>query len=120
MKIVVIFSVVSLALILSACAPAVTQTNSMPMNNDNSGMTLAPGSSAGVNGTATPGSRMANNPEAAQLTKDTVSVAPGERYDIEFIATETGQWMLHCHILHHTTNDNVEPGGLMMVIEVIE
>ena len=59
-------------------------------------------------------------PEAAQLTKDTVSVAPGERYDIEFVATETGQWMLHCHILHHTTNDNVEPGGLMLVVNVVE
>ncbi len=59
-------------------------------------------------------------PEIAQLTKDTVSVAPGERYDIEFVATESGQWMLHCHILHHTTNDNIEPGGLMLMIEVVE
>lgn len=59
-------------------------------------------------------------PEAAQLTKDTVSVAPGERYDIEFVASEAGQWMLHCHILHHTTNDNVEPGGLMLMINVVE
>jgi manganese oxidase len=59
-------------------------------------------------------------PEAAQLTKDTVLVAPGERYDVEFVATETGQWMLHCHILHHTTNDGVEPGGLMMVLDVTE
>ncbi len=59
-------------------------------------------------------------PEIAQLTKDTISVAPGERYDIEFVASEPGQWMLHCHILHHTTNDNVEPGGLMMVINVTE
>jgi FtsP/CotA-like multicopper oxidase with cupredoxin domain len=59
-------------------------------------------------------------PEAAQLTKDTVSVAPGERYDIEFVASETGQWMLHCHILHHTTNDNVEPGGLMLMINVVD
>jgi FtsP/CotA-like multicopper oxidase with cupredoxin domain len=59
-------------------------------------------------------------PEAAQLTKDTVTIGPGERYDIEFVATEAGQWMLHCHILHHTTNDNVEPGGLMMMIHVIE
>ncbi len=57
-------------------------------------------------------------PEAAQLTKDTVSVAPGERYDIEFVATEPGQWMFHCHILHHTTNDNVEPGGLMLIVNV--
>jgi FtsP/CotA-like multicopper oxidase with cupredoxin domain len=59
-------------------------------------------------------------PEGARLTKDTVSVAPGERYDIEFIATEPGNWMLHCHILHHTTNDNVEPGGLMLMINVVE
>ena len=59
-------------------------------------------------------------PEAAQLTKDTVLVSPGERYDIEFIASETGQWMLHCHILHHTTNDNVEPGGLMLMINVTD
>ncbi len=59
-------------------------------------------------------------PEAVQLTKDTISVAPGERYDVEFVATETGQWVLHCHILHHTTNDNVEPGGLMLMINVVE
>ena len=59
-------------------------------------------------------------PEAAQLTKDTVLVSPGERYDIEFVATEVGQWMLHCHILHHTTNDNVEPGGLMLMINVTD
>ncbi len=59
-------------------------------------------------------------PEGARLIKDTVSIAPGERYDIEFIATETGQWMLHCHILHHTTNNNVEPGGLMLMINVVE
>lgn len=59
-------------------------------------------------------------PEAAQLTKDTVNVAPGERYDIEFIATEPGQWLLHCHIPHHTTNDNVEPGGLILVVNVTE
>ena len=59
-------------------------------------------------------------PQGARLIKDTVSVAPGERYDIEFVATEAGQWVLHCHILHHTTNDNVEPGGLMLMINVVE
>jgi manganese oxidase len=57
-------------------------------------------------------------PEIAQLTKDTVSVAPGERYDIEWVADMPGMWMLHCHIPHHTTNDGEEPGGLMMMIEV--
>ncbi len=59
-------------------------------------------------------------PEDAQLTKDTVLVAPGERYDVEFTASQPGTWMLHCHILHHTTNDHAEPGGLMLMIEVTE
>jgi FtsP/CotA-like multicopper oxidase with cupredoxin domain len=57
-------------------------------------------------------------PEAAQLTKDTVWVGPGERYDIEWVASEPGQWMLHCHIPHHTTNEHEEPGGLMLMIHV--
>lgn len=58
-------------------------------------------------------------PESAQWTKDVVSVAPGERYDIEFTPDRPGKWMLHCHIPHHTTNDHEEPGGLMMMINVI-
>jgi FtsP/CotA-like multicopper oxidase with cupredoxin domain len=57
-------------------------------------------------------------PEAARLTKDTVWVAPGERYDIEWTASAPGMWMLHCHIPHHTTNDHEEPGGLMLMINV--
>lgn len=59
-------------------------------------------------------------PVDQQLTKDTISVAPGERYDIEFTATAPGQWLFHCHITHHTTNDGVDPGGLIMVINVTE
>ena len=58
-------------------------------------------------------------PDSAQWTKDTVAVAPGERYDIEFMPDRPGKWMLHCHIPHHTTNDHHEPGGLMMMINVI-
>ena len=57
-------------------------------------------------------------PEAAQLTKDTLAINPGERYDIEFTATNPGTWVLHCHVLHHVTNNNVEPGGLIYVINV--
>ena len=57
-------------------------------------------------------------PAAVQLTKDTIAVNPGERYDIEFVADNPGTWVLHCHVLHHVTNDNVEPGGLITVIEV--
>lgn len=58
-------------------------------------------------------------PVSAQWTKDVVSVAPGERYDVEFTPDRPGKWMLHCHIPHHTTNDHEEPGGLMMMINVI-
>lgn len=60
-------------------------------------------------------------PEGARLTKDTVNVGPGERYDVIWTARRPGKWLLHCHIPHHTTNDNFEErggGGLMMVIDV--
>jgi FtsP/CotA-like multicopper oxidase with cupredoxin domain len=60
-------------------------------------------------------------PEAAQLTKDTVLVGPGERYDVEFTARAPGKWLLHCHINHHMTNDGQEVnggGGLVMIVNV--
>jgi len=57
-------------------------------------------------------------PTGARLTKDTVNVAPGERYDIEFVAEEEGTWIFHCHVLHHVTNDDLEPGGLIFAIKV--
>jgi FtsP/CotA-like multicopper oxidase with cupredoxin domain len=50
-------------------------------------------------------------PEGAQLVKDTVLVAPGERYDLEFEATNPGVWMVHCHIENHADN------GMMTVIQ---
>jgi len=60
-------------------------------------------------------------PPAAQLMKDTVNVAPGERYDVIWTATTPGRWLVHCHINHHLTNDGAEEdgaGGLTMVIDV--
>jgi FtsP/CotA-like multicopper oxidase with cupredoxin domain len=56
-------------------------------------------------------------PEAAQLTKDTVLVGPGERYDILWTVTRPGDWLLHCHINHHATNDGTDMGGMTIVIE---
>jgi FtsP/CotA-like multicopper oxidase with cupredoxin domain len=50
-----------------------------------------------------------------------VNVGPGERYDVIWPARAPGKWLLHCHIPHHTTNDNTEQdggGGLMAVIDV--
>lgn len=60
-------------------------------------------------------------PIAAQIEKDTVNVGSGERYDVIWPAREKGKWLLHCHIAHHATNDNVEvqgAGGLTMIINV--
>ncbi|MEO7206823.1 MAG: DUF4396 domain-containing protein [Steroidobacteraceae bacterium] len=57
----------------------------------------------------------------ARYFADTVNVAPGQRYDVIWKARERGKWLIHCHIGHHTSNNNVETqggGGLMMVIEV--
>jgi FtsP/CotA-like multicopper oxidase with cupredoxin domain len=60
-------------------------------------------------------------PKSAQIEKDTVNVGPGERYDVIWEARQPGSWLLHCHIPHHTTNDNVEEqggGGLTTIIDV--
>jgi FtsP/CotA-like multicopper oxidase with cupredoxin domain len=60
-------------------------------------------------------------PAGARPVKDTVNVGPGERYDVIWEAREPGRWLLHCHINHHTTNDNREEqgaGGLTLILEV--
>lgn len=48
---------------------------------------------------------------------NTIDVAPGKTYDIEFIADNPGNWIFHCHELHHTENDGVEPGGIISLIK---
>ncbi len=58
---------------------------------------------------------------SARYFADTVNVAPGQRFDVLWKAQRPGKWLLHCHIPHHTTNNNVEMeggGGLMLVIDV--
>lgn len=52
-----------------------------------------------------------------QQTMNTLSVDAGETYDIVFRADNPGTWVFHCHELHHTENDGVEPGGLIQVIK---
>jgi hypothetical protein len=43
-------------------------------------------------------------PPAAQYSEVTVTVAPGETRDIEFIADNPGDWAFHCHKSHHIMN----------------
>jgi len=59
-------------------------------------------------------------PKAVQLLKDTVTIGPGERYDLEFVADNPGAWVYHCHILSHVQNKGVEPGGMISVVKVTE
>ena len=47
--------------------------------------------------------------------KDTLPVAPGERYDALLVANSKGTWMLHCHNLDHTGRNE---SGLMMRVVV--
>lgn len=56
----------------------------------------------------------------AQYKKDTLNIAPGERYDIEFTADNPGTWVFHCHILSHVQNKGVEPGGMISLVSVTE
>ena len=61
--------------------------------------------------------------EAARFQADTVNVGPGQRYDVVWKALKPGKWLIHCHIPHHTTNNNVEHkggGGLTMILDVAE
>lgn len=59
-------------------------------------------------------------PEGAQVTRNTLPLNPGEVVDIEFVAENPGTWVFHCHVLHHVTNNGVEPGGLIGVIQISE
>lgn len=52
-----------------------------------------------------------------QQTMNTIAVNAGETFDIVFRADNPGIWIFHCHELHHTENDGVEPGGLIQAIQ---
>jgi manganese oxidase len=52
-----------------------------------------------------------------QQRMNTLSLDAGEIYDVVFRADNPGTWVFHCHELHHTENDGVEPGGLIQVIQ---
>lgn len=57
-------------------------------------------------------------PLAEPQRLNTLSVLQGETYDVVFRADNPGTWLLHCHDLHHASNNGQEPGGLIMAITV--
>lgn len=56
-----------------------------------------------------------------QIYKNTILVASGETWDIEFIAKNPGIWPMHCHMPHHVTN-NAAPGvgGMFTTVNYID
>ncbi|NEW08610.1 multicopper oxidase family protein [Paenibacillus sp. SYP-B3998] len=41
--------------------------------------------------------------EGSPIIKDTLNVKPGEEYEVAFEADNPGDWMFHCHDLHHAS-----------------
>jgi FtsP/CotA-like multicopper oxidase with cupredoxin domain len=50
----------------------------------------------------------------APIMKDTLLVGPGEKYIVAFEANNPGNWVQHCHELHHAA------GGMMQEIKYID
>lgn len=55
-------------------------------------------------------------PIPSPYSLDTVSVAPGERWDVEFVANQPGIWAFHCHILSHAESEHGMHGMVTAVI----
>ncbi|MFD1130657.1 multicopper oxidase family protein [Paenibacillus sp. PDC88] len=45
--------------------------------------------------------------KGSPIMKDTINVKPGEEYVIAFEADNPGEWMFHCHDLHHASSGMV-------------
>lgn len=50
------------------------------------------------------GSEAGRQPQAAWGPKNTALVGVAEACDVEFVANNPGDWMIHCHLPHHMMN----------------
>jgi FtsP/CotA-like multicopper oxidase with cupredoxin domain len=41
--------------------------------------------------------------EGSPIWKDTINLKPGEEYIVAFKADNPGNWLFHCHDLHHAS-----------------
>lgn len=58
------------------------------------------------------------NPITLPVQKSTINVAPGETWDIDFVANNPGVWAFHCHKPHHMTNAHQSGmGGMFTAIQ---
>src|SRR5690242_12178735 len=60
--------------------------------------------------TGTEGGRI---PEAAWLPGNTALIGVAQARDVEFVANNPGDWMLHCHLPHHMMNQMSSNVGSM-------
>lgn len=60
--------------------------------------------------TGTEGGRI---PETAWMPGNTVLVGVAQSRDVEFVANNPGDWMLHCHLPHHMMNQMTSMVGPM-------
>lgn len=51
-----------------------------------------------------------------RLLKNTVHIASGETFDIEFLATNPGDWPFHCHLPHLLSNNMTQDLGGMVTL----
>lgn len=58
-------------------------------------------------------------PLPAPLLKDTISIAPGERYDLLVTLDQLGSYPFHSHVLLDNMNDGVYPGGIHTMVTVV-
>jgi FtsP/CotA-like multicopper oxidase with cupredoxin domain len=61
--------------------------------------------------TGTEGGRI---PETGWLPGNNVLIGVAQARDVEFIANNPGDWIMHCHMFHHTMNHMVSMAGPMM------
>ncbi|WP_239618941.1 multicopper oxidase domain-containing protein [Cohnella mopanensis] len=54
------------------------------------------------------------------LTKDTILIGPGERYDLLVTFDQAGSFPFHSHNIVDNTNDGAYPGGLHTMIDVTD
>jgi manganese oxidase len=57
------------------------------------------------------GTEAGRQAESTWLRKNTVLVGVAEAVDIEFVANNPGDWMVHCHLPHHMMNGMASPVG---------
>lgn len=57
---------------------------------------------------------------AQPYEKDTLDIAPGERYEIEVRPYKAGLYPFHAHNLQYVLNNGLYPGGMHIMIDIVD